>query len=221
VGWIEKFFFTTLAVLSCIMGIVLWWHNSVFLFHGPENGFLLTKPNSVRYSIYLPAFYIHIVMGSLVLMLGVFQLSKVIRNRIPKWHRLAGKIYAFSILTVTAPTGFVMSLYANGGIISKSGFALLAVLWWFFTFRGFRSALDKNWNAHRKFMLRSYILTFAAVTLRLYSFLFALAGCRGEGVYQIIVWLCWLPSLIVIEVYFLTGGFSFRRQTTSKQEVIQ
>ena len=183
------------------MGLVLYYHNSVFVLDGPDHGFLLTKSEEVRYSIYLPAFYIHIVTGSIVLITGVFQLSKRIRNQFPAWHRLAGMIYVFVILLFTAPSGFVMSLYANGGLPAMLGFGILAVLWWFFTMRGFREALHKNWDAHRAFMLRSYALTFAAVTLRLYSFFFALAGWRGETVYIIIAWLCWVPSLLVAEIW--------------------
>jgi hypothetical protein len=132
-------------------------------------------------------------------MLGVFQLSKWLRSRYLKWHRNAGKVYVFVVLLLTAPSGFVMSLYANGGWLPGLGFALLALLWWLFTFKGYRHALTKNWDAHRAFMLRSYALAFSAVTLRLYSFFFALAGYRGESVYTFIAWACWVPTLVVVE----------------------
>jgi hypothetical protein len=173
----------------------------VFVLDGPDNGFLLTKTEAVRQSIYLPAFYIHIITGSIVLICGVFQLSKRIRGRFTKWHRTAGKLYVLVILMLTAPSGFVMSWYANGGYGAKTGFGLLAMLWWFFTWKGYQLALLKQWDTHREFMWRSYALTFAAVTLRLYSFFFALAGLRGEAIYNVIAWLCWVPSLIVVEVW--------------------
>lgn len=183
------------------MGGVLYYQNSVFVFDGPDHGFLLTKSQSTRQSFYLPAFYTHILTGSIVLILGVFQLSTWIRKRYSVWHRAAGKTYIFVVLFLTAPSGLVMSFYANGGPPAGIGFALLALLWWFFTWRGFQNALRKNWDVHREFMLRSYAMTFAAVTLRVYSFLFALAGYRGEHIYIIIAWLSWVPSLIVVEFY--------------------
>lgn len=188
-------------LLAVLFGLVLYYHNSVFVLEGPDNGFLLTKTESVRYSVYLPAFYIHIVTGSIVLLTGVFQLSKRIRARYTAWHRAAGKVYIFVILIFTAPSGLVMALYANGGLVAGIGFALLALLWWLFTLKGFKNALHMHWDVHREFMLRSYALTFAAVTLRLYSFFFALAGLRGESIYTIIAWLSWVPSLIVMEIY--------------------
>ncbi len=208
-GWIKSVAFVLLTLLAVLFGLVLYWHNSVFVFDGPDNGFLLTKTEAVRYSVYLPAFYIHIVTGSIVLISGVFQLSKWIRARYPTWHRASGRVYIFIILIFTAPSGLVMAAYANGGLAAGVGFALLALLWWFFTWKGFRNAIYKNLKEHREFMLRSYALTFAAVTLRLYSFFFALAGFRGESIYILIAWLSWAPSLIVMEIYI--------RQKMSKQ----
>lgn len=200
-GWIKSIVFGILAVLAVLFGLVLYYHNSVFVFNGPDNGFLLTKTESVRHSIYLLAFYIHILTGSIVLITGIFQLSKWIRTRYTAWHRASGKVYIFVILIFTAPSGLVMSLYANGGLVAGIGFALLALLWWFFTWKGFQNAIHKHWDIHREFMMRSYALTFAAVTLRLYSFFFALAGFRGESIYIVIAWLSWVPSLIVMEIY--------------------
>jgi hypothetical protein len=190
-----------LAFMAVSIGIVLYWHNSIFVLDGPENGFLLTKAESVRYSVYLPAFYIHIVTGSLVLITGIFQFSKRIRARYSAWHRSAGKVYIFVILIFTAPSGLVMALHANGGLAAGAAFALLALLWWFFTYNGFQHAIHKRWNLHREFMIRSYAMTFSAVTLRLYSFFFALAGYRGESIYIIVAWLSWVPSLVVVEIY--------------------
>jgi len=48
-------------------------------------------------------------------------------------------------------------------------------------------------------MTRSYALTFAAVTLRIYLPLSQVAGIPFEPAYQTIAWLCWVPNLIVAE----------------------
>jgi hypothetical protein len=200
-GWLRYVVFIAMAFLAVLFGLVLYYHNSVFILEGPDRGFLLTKSESVRQSIYLPAFYVHIATGSLVLISGIFQLNVWIRKHYTKWHRFAGKFYAFVVLAFTAPSGLVMAFYANGGLAASLGFGLLAALWWGSTWQGFRNARRSNWEAHRKFMLRSYALTFSAVTLRMYSFLLALAGLRGESVYILIAWLSWVPSLLVVELW--------------------
>jgi uncharacterized membrane protein YozB (DUF420 family) len=198
----RTFIFFVLAFFALLFGIALYYQNAPFVISGTERGFLLTKEPNVLRSIYLPAFYVHIITGSLVLISGVFQLSRNLRQRYPRCHRYAGRFYVAVVLILTAPSGFVMALYANGGRSSQLCFVLLALCWWYFTFVGWRKALQRDWPSHRRFMLRSYVLTFAAVMLRMYSFIFALAGFRGEGIYSVIVWLSWVPSLIVIELWF-------------------
>lgn len=200
-GGLKKSIFFVVAFLAVLMGLLLYFQNAVFIFDGPNNGFLLTKTELVRYSIYLPAFYTHVITGGIVLIMGVFQLNKWIRTSYPSWHMFAGRLYFFVLLIFTAPSGLIMSFYANGGLMAKIGFALLALLWWFSTWNGFQLATRKQWSKHREFMLRSYALTFSAVTLRIYSFLFALAGFRGESAYMLIAWLSWVPSLVAIEVW--------------------
>ena len=195
----KQFVYWIIAVLAVLIGVTLYLNNIVFFLNGPDNGFLLTKSESVRRSVYLPAFYIHVATGSAVLMAGVLQLSTTLRRRSASVHRAVGKLYIFTTLLFTAPSGFVMALYANGGLTAQTAFALLAACWWWFTFKGLQTARSGSWNRHRAFMLRSYALTFAAVTLRLYSFFFALAGLRGVEIYDLIAWLCWVPSLLVTE----------------------
>jgi len=54
---------------------------------------------------------------------------------------------------------------------------------------------------HRRWMIRSYALTAAAITLRIYlplSFVFHVPFSIG---YPAIAWLCWIPNLRAVEVY--------------------
>ena len=56
-------------------------------------------------------------------------------------------------------------------------------------------------------MIRSFALTFAAVTLRLYLPLVPLLGISFVDGYRAISFLAWVPNLIVAELY-LRGAFS-------------
>ena len=55
--------------------------------------------------------------------------------------------------------------------------------------------------AHRKWMIRSFALTFAAVTLRLYLPIAQLLPIEFDNAYRVISFLCWVPNLIVAEAY--------------------
>jgi hypothetical protein len=48
-------------------------------------------------------------------------------------------------------------------------------------------------------MIRSFALTFAAVTLRLYLPASQIAGMPFPAAYSAIAWLCWVPNLLVAE----------------------
>jgi hypothetical protein len=50
-------------------------------------------------------------------------------------------------------------------------------------------------------MIRSFALTFAAVTLRLYLIPPAIAGVDFVTAYQWIAWLCWVPNLAIAEAW--------------------
>ena len=53
----------------------------------------------------------------------------------------------------------------------------------------------------RAWMTRSYALTFAAVTLRLYLPVAIIAHWDFDASYRAISFLCWVPNLIVAEAW--------------------
>jgi hypothetical protein len=55
--------------------------------------------------------------------------------------------------------------------------------------------------AHRVWVLRSYALIFAAVTLRLELPLLAVAFGDFLPAYRTVAWLCWVPNLLWTEWY--------------------
>ena len=52
-------------------------------------------------------------------------------------------------------------------------------------------------------MIRSYALTLAAVTLRIYVPVGLALGVPFADAYQAISWLCWVPNLVVAEWFVL------------------
>jgi hypothetical protein len=50
-------------------------------------------------------------------------------------------------------------------------------------------------------MIRSYALTFAAVTLRIWlPFLIGILGLTFIEAYKIVAWLSWIPNILVAEL---------------------
>jgi len=154
--------------------------------------------------IWRTAFYIHITGGMLALLVGPFQFIKKFRNRNLRLHRTLGKIYLGAILFLAGPSGLFMAFYAEGGGIAVVGFAIMALLWLVTTYMAYEAVRKKNIDAHKAWMVRSFALTFAAVTLRLYvpiaSGYFHVAPFYVEASSA---WVSWLPNLIVAELLLL------------------
>ncbi len=162
--------------------------------------FLLSKQHIVHLWHYRAAFYLHIFPALLVLAAGMTQFSGLVLKKMPTLHRWVGKAYVWSILGVCGPAGFVMALYSNGGWVARSSFLTLSVLWWATTWLAWRAIKNGDTQRHRAWMIRSYALTFSAVTLRLMQFTLATQTHIGMDIaYQLVAWPSWVLNLIVAE----------------------
>jgi uncharacterized membrane protein len=165
--------------------------------------FLQIKQTEIsQIPFYYPVFYVHVYSAIFVLLAGFLQLSSTILKRYPVLHRNMGKFYVLVVLFLSAPSGLFIGFFANGGFFSKISFVTLSILWFYFTLKGFTVIKNKNIVAHRAFMLRSFALTFSAVTLRFWKVILVyLFHPAPMDVYQIIAWLGWVPNLLIIEYY--------------------
>lgn len=144
------------------------------------------------------AFLAHIWGASVALAISVFQLMPRLRARRLARHRWLGRVYGAAILLGGAGA-LVMAPNANGGMVATVGFAALAVLWIGFTVWGIVQARLGNTALHRRFMIRSFALTFAAVTLRLELLPMMVLGMEYVDAIRILSWLSWVPNLLVAE----------------------
>lgn len=167
----------------------------------PDVNFLLSKQNLVHDTIWRTVFYIHIAGGMLAIALGPFQFMKKLRERYMNVHRSIGKIYVGAILVIGAPTGLYMAFFANGGAYASLGFILMSILWFYTTWMGLTTVLKKQIAQHQQWMIRSYAVTFSAVTLRLWvPFLSLACDMYHQEVIVITAWISWLFNLIAAEL---------------------
>lgn len=159
--------------------------------------FKLQKPNfELKPWIYV--LYIHIFTAIFALIIGPFQLFIKPKGARKRWHRLLGYGYVLSI-TVSGIVGVYLSLFATGGWIAGLGFMSLDVLWVATTLTATGKIMVKDIKAHKAWMLRSYALTFAAVTLRIWLAPLTLLFGDFEAGFRVVAWVCWIPNLLVIE----------------------
>lgn len=163
--------------------------------------FLQIKQTEVlNTKVYLPIFYVHVYSSLFVLLAGFSQFNGWLLRYYPKIHKLGGYIYVVTVLGFTAPSGFFMAWFANGGALAKLSFIILAILWFYFTLKATLCILNGNVVAHKNFMIRSFALTTSAFTLRLWKLiLIHLFHLAPMDAYQIVAWLSWIPNLFIAE----------------------
>ena len=165
------------------------------------------------------ALFAHLAGGMLALALGPWQLNETIRNRGLGRHRWIGRVYVIAAL-VGGIGGLAMAPVSVGGFVTHIGFGMLAVLWLYATVMAWHRIRARDQVAHRRWMIRSYALTLAAVTLRIYVPLTAVLGIPFEEGYQAISWFCWVPNLVVAEWIILRRGEPLAKSAQGLRDVI-
>ncbi|MFO1007881.1 MAG: DUF2306 domain-containing protein [Planctomycetaceae bacterium] len=146
------------------------------------------------------AFYPHIVAGPVTLLLGLVLLSESIRRRWPRWHRWLGRTQVGLVLLVVVPSGFVMGFRAAFGPIAAVGLIGLALATAVTVTMGWRTAIQRRFDVHRKWMLRCYTLLFSAVVIRLLGGIGEVAGVQADWYYIQATWTSWIIPLIGVEL---------------------
>jgi uncharacterized membrane protein len=197
----RKFLFWFGWGIMALMAIYLSCVTLVYFSFRPDIYFLLAKKQIVNFVPWRLAFYIHITGGLIALAIGPFQFLDKLRTKNVKLHRNLGKIYVAAILLLGGPAGFFMAFFANGGPWADLGFIMMAFLWVGTTWLGLRAIMRKNVVAHVRWMIRSYSLCFAAVTLRILTPMLSLVFHLKISLILILVaWLSWIINLLVAQL---------------------
>jgi len=161
--------------------------------------YFISRPGDAHFSRYILPLRLHIAGGIGALLAGPWQFSKSLRARSLGLHRWMGRFYLLEV-ALGSIAGFAMALVSEEGLPTHFGFGLLAALWFFTGLQAYRMVRQGDIAAHRRWMIRNFALTLAAVTLRNWMplMLFALHWPFRTS-YIIVSWLCWVPNLLVAE----------------------
>lgn len=179
----------------------LWWFMvaSCIGVAGYSLQFFVLTPHDDHFALHLPLLRLHIIGGMGAILTGPWQFSPRLRARALNVHRWSGRSYLASVL-LGSVAGFGMATVSREGLPTHTGFGALAVLWLFTSAQAYIAIRRGRIAEHRRWMIRSFSLTLAAVTLRNYLplLLFGLHW-SFRSAYITVSWLCWMPNLIVAE----------------------
>lgn len=146
------------------------------------------------------ALALHASCAGVALLVGPFQIAEGFRIRWRSLHRTLGWVYVIAI-AIAGVSAMVLAPQANFGPIAGFGFFTLAVVWLIATGTALGMAIQHRFQDHRRWMLRSYALTAAAITLRVLLPASAVMGLPPGPSYRTIAWMCWLINLGIVEIY--------------------
>ncbi len=159
-----------------------------------------------------PWIFLHAGFGAAALLLGPPQFMSSVRKRAPALHRWAGRAYIVSAL-VSGATGLLLAGGTVAGPIAVVGFGGAAVASLVCAVQAWRLAVARRFDEHRRWVFRSYAVIFAAVTLRLWLPLSGIAQLDFMDSYRAISFLCWVPNLLLVELYLSRGRVTRRSRT--------
>jgi hypothetical protein len=120
------------------------------------------------------------------------------------------------ILFLAAPGGLGISLLVDRGPVVLLSFLLQVSLWFYFTLVAFLKIKKGDVAAHELWMWRSFSLTLAAITLRVYIFFSSYYFDLSQPTaYAIIAWSSWLPNLLLVEYLVASRTTTSNGGTTS------
>jgi uncharacterized membrane protein len=156
-----------------------------------------------------PWLVVHVAGAATALLISPLQLMPAVRRGRPALHRWLGRVYVVGC-TVGGIAGLPLAFGSAAGPVATAGFGLLAIAWLVTTLKGWLAGVRQQTAEHRAWMIRSFSLTYAAVTLRLYLAILPALPLAFVSGYQAISFLCWVPNLIVAELFLRRMRVGFR-----------
>jgi uncharacterized membrane protein len=106
--------------------------------------------------------------GVIAMFSGPFQFSARLRKHSPQLHRTLGKIYVISVaIGALLATYIDLTVDVHASWMVNIGFLSHPFAWGLTAVIAYRTAVTRNFNVHRQWMIRSYLITFTFVLVRL------------------------------------------------------
>jgi uncharacterized membrane protein len=174
-----------------------------YRFYFPANfeaAFLIGREHSFP-GIYSYAFYLHILIAPVALVLGAFLMWSGTRARYPVVHHWSGRVQIAIILLAVVPSGLVMSAWAFTGPIAGAGFALQSIATGACAILAVWYAMGRKFKIHQQWATRCFILLAAPLLFRVVGGALVVTGTDTFESYQINAWASWIVPLLGYDIW--------------------
>ncbi len=141
---------------------------------------------------------LHIGGGFVALTAGLVQVLLGLTGRTQRAHRWLGRLYLIAVMLAAFAALYLVTTIPLSGY--STGLLGLALCWVVTSSMGYRAVRRGALADHRAWMLRSYVVTFGFVSLRVIQNIIMGMGWADEDTsVAIAAWLCWLVPLAIAE----------------------
>ena len=152
----------------------------------------------------------HMSTGMVALVIGPLQFWSGLKAKLPGLHRWLGRTYLVAVAAGSA-AGLYLALTTSGGWAYGSGLAMLALAWASCGAVAYVAIRRGAVVLHRRWMVRSYVVTFAFVIYRLVADVLPTAQLKPASDLAIAdAWGCWAVPLLATVLVQAVGDI--RRQ---------
>jgi uncharacterized membrane protein len=148
--------------------------------------------------------FLHILPGTLFIVLGALQFLKPLRNRFIHIHRWMGRTYLLLGLIVGISAivmGFVVRF---GGITETTAVTLFGIFFLFSLGKAYLHIRRKEFAQHREWMIRAYSIGIAVATMRpVIGLFFAFTNIPFHEFFGITFWIAFILHTMVAEMWIL------------------
>ncbi|WP_199852674.1 DUF2306 domain-containing protein [Aquimarina sp. Aq78] len=103
---------------------------------------------------------LHIVLAIIIIVGGPLQFIPQIRIHARAFHRWNGRIYIFTALLISVDGLYMIWIRGNiGGLVGQVSVSINAFLIMFFAIMSWRTAVARDFNTHRRWALRLFLVS--------------------------------------------------------------
>ena len=174
-------------------------------------------PPPPSHPAYYPVLVLHIGFAAIAMACGLLQIWTGSRGRFAAFHRFTGRVYVFCGVLPAGTLAIGLGSMGQFGPVLIVSDVLLASLWLVATVTGYRMIRQGRVAAHRRWMVRSYILTLSIICNRLWLPVVALVlapqlattfqgneTLMYHAIAGLAAWLGWVLPLVLTE-WLLVG----------------
>ena len=146
--------------------------------------------------------FLHVLLGSIFLILSPFQFSSRLRNRYVRFHRWSGRVLVLVALPVGLSGLVLAALFPYGGPAAASAAFVAGAFFLVALTQAFLAIRRRDVARHREWMIRVFSIGLGIATVRIVGLLlFAITGARFQDMAGFSFWGGWVSTFAAAELW--------------------